>query len=127
MATNFQNMPRDIPETAERRKKARIVRAFPVQVSGVDADGRDFRIHTVVDNLSAGGLYMQLARRVEAGSRVEVVIRYSNEEPSACIVAGGIIRRVEECPHGLCGVGVEFIRYQFMESPHSEGDTRANA
>ncbi len=101
-------------QTRERRRKARIVQPMPVHVWGVDSSGQEFRTHTILDNLSASGLYMQLPRRLEPGSRLELSIQYSDEWPSARIGASGIVRRTEVCPDGLYGLGVEFIKIEFV-------------
>jgi hypothetical protein len=99
--------------TGERRRKARIHLPLPVYVSGVDATGQEFRTHTLLDNLSSVGLYMQLPRNIKAGAELEMLIQYSDEPSAARIAATGVVRRSEECPHGLYGLGIEFINYEF--------------
>ncbi len=111
MASKFEP---SLWQIRERRRKARVFQVMPVHVRGLDLGGEEFRAHTILDNLSAGGLYMQLPRRLEPGSHLDLSIQYSDEWPSARIVASGIVRRMEEREGGLHGVAVEFIRFEFI-------------
>ncbi len=108
-------------ETGERRRKVRVIQTLPVSVSGVDASGKAFQAHTLLDNLSACGLYMQLPRRVDPGSHLEIHIQYSDQLPTARIAASGVVRRTEERAHGLYGIGVEFTKYEFTPPATGEG------
>ena len=49
----------------ERRQHPRLSEPFPVLVRGVDAYGEALEINTVLDDFSAGGLYVRLRWRVE--------------------------------------------------------------
>ena len=49
----------------ERRQHSRLSEPFPVLVRGVDAGGEAFESNTVLDDFSAGGLYVRLRWRVE--------------------------------------------------------------
>jgi c-di-GMP-binding flagellar brake protein YcgR len=112
---NLQDNTNSLSEDGERRKNVRSSGPFLVQVRGVEAKGNQFKNHTLADNLSTGGLYMQLPRCLEPGSSIDVVIRDSDQEPPVRIVAAGIVRRVEKRSYGLYGLGVEFTRVNLLD------------
>lgn len=58
----------------ERRLKPRIYDDFVAKVRGIDASQERFVEHTVVENLSASGLYMKLPRRVELEARILIIL-----------------------------------------------------
>ena len=62
---------------AERRRHPRLRKPFPATVRGVDAYGKSFEANTVLDNLSASGLYLQLERFVRQETKLFVIIRLS--------------------------------------------------
>src|SRR5262245_29330904 len=59
---------------AERRRHPRLRKPFPATVRGVDAYGESFEADTVLDNLSAGGLYLRLGRCVKQKTKLFVII-----------------------------------------------------
>ena len=60
----------------ERRRKPRVAIESPATVRGVDANGQSFEENSMLDNLSAGGLFFQLPRQVEPGAREPVRVRH---------------------------------------------------
>src|SRR5438270_3427276 len=60
----YTTLFRSIDAGAERRRRPRLYEPFPVMVRGVDASGTSFEINTVLDNMSADGLYVRLRRQV---------------------------------------------------------------
>jgi hypothetical protein len=124
---NLQNNTNSFSERKERRRNGRFPGVFPVQVRGVEANGKEFSTYTLADNLSAGGLYIQLPRPLEPGSQIEVVIRYSDQEPPVHFTAAGIVRRVETRAHGLYGIGVEFASFEFIQSSGSQEKSEAKS
>lgn len=117
----------DSYEGSERRNKPRIYDPFPTTVEGVDANGEAFKCQTVLDNFSAGGLYLRLARRVEQGTELDFVIRLStaptNETDRARVVMHGVVLRAEPRPCDTCGVAVASIRYHFLWSDADSGSS----
>ena len=105
-------------EGVERRRKPRIYDPFQTEVQGVDANGEAFEFETVLDNLSAGGLYLRLTRRIEEGAKLLVIIRLptilSEEGGQPRVVAHGVVVRTEPKPGGACGVGVFFMDHYFL-------------
>jgi len=107
--------PRDGFHT-ERRKQPRLCVSFPVTVRGVDARGEAFEVSAVLDNVSAGGLYVRLGRLLEPGVKLFAVVRLALMPGVAapCVAVRGIVLRAESQPDGSCGVGVRFTRHRFL-------------
>jgi hypothetical protein len=86
-------------------------------VRSVNAKGEAFTSETVVDNLSAGGMYVRIPERVPKGTRVFTVIQLSitaTGDPSGSRVAlSGVALRSDQ---GLrvYGLAVTFIRHRFL-------------
>lgn len=101
----------------ERRTKPRVCRPFHARVRGVDALG-SFDIATVLDNLSATGLYMKLPRIVEKGAKLSITIRLSTSQadhaPAAQIAVNGVVVRTESLAGGWTGLGVEIMKRRFI-------------
>jgi hypothetical protein len=101
-------------ERAERRSSLRICNPFPALVRGVTASGEGFASRTVIDNLSASGLYLRLAQHVKPGEQLSIVIWLSddpNDELTAPrVMVRGKVLRVESQPGGAYGLAVAFVR-----------------
>lgn len=79
--------------------------------------GQPLDIDTVLDNLSVGGLYVRIPRRMEPGARLAVGIRLSEPgagQPAARIATRGVVLRVETTSGGGHGVAVAFERYRLF-------------
>ncbi len=101
----------------ERRGKPRVDQPFPVTVRGVDAMGEPLNIDTVLDNMSVGGLYVRIPRRLEPGAYITVGIRVSapwEERPAARVATRGVVLRVEPAPGGEHGLAVAFTKYRIF-------------
>lgn len=101
----------------ERRLKPRIDLAFPAKVHGVDANGESFEIETTLDNFSAGGLYLRLARRVHPGTQLQILVRLPTASDHAGtwqIATDGVVLRAAEQQNGGCGVAVQFTKHRFL-------------
>ncbi len=103
----------------ERRQSQRIDESLLVQISGVDEDGQAFQSVTLTDNLSAGGLFMRLARCLTPGMKLSVSVRF-NANPSSdalavTLTAIGEVLRAAMLPDGTCGVAVAFNEHSFEE------------
>src|SRR6266487_2961322 len=103
---------------ADRRRKPRIYEPFAARVRGVDGSGQPFEVEAVLDNLSAGGLYMPLKVQVEEGARLFILFRLTTrlapEATGLRVVAHGRVLRSELQPNGACGVAVVFDRYHHL-------------
>jgi hypothetical protein len=102
----------------ERRHKPRIGEPFFTTARGTDASGEAFKVNTLLDNISASGLYMRLARQVSPGARLFVVIHLSTCSPDEGFAGraalSGIVVRSEPRSGGLWGLAVVFTRYRFL-------------
>jgi hypothetical protein len=101
----------------ERRRKVRIYLPFPAVVEGVNTSGEQFKVDTVLDNLSKEGLYLRLFPSVSQGSEITIVFRLSTsaaEASSPKVLIKGTILRVEERPGGASGVAVQFKSPRFI-------------
>jgi hypothetical protein len=102
----------------ERRQKPRINMPFIAKVQGVDISGKEFGVYTLLDNISATGLYMKLSREVESGSKLFSIVRlatyWTEQEPVARIAVRGVVLRVEPEEFGLCGIALRFTRHRFL-------------
>ena len=102
----------------ESRRSLRVELPFPATVRGVDVDGERFTMDSVLDNLSAGGLYLRLARPIKRGMKLFIVVRLSTcgdpEVPAARVALQGVVLRAEPQPDGRCGIAVAFERHRFL-------------
>jgi c-di-GMP-binding flagellar brake protein YcgR len=107
-----------MPPTAERRQKPRIDIPFSARVSGLDANGQAFETNSVLDNFSAGGLYLRMARSLKQGAELLVLVELptalAGDEGATQIEAQGVILRAEPQPNGGCGVAVAFTKHRFL-------------
>lgn len=102
----------------ERRAKPRISEPYPATVRGLDGSGWAFEEETVLDNLSASGLYLRLGRSIQPGAKLFIVFwlspNRSRQDPTSTVAVRGIVLRAELQPDGSCGLAVAFRRYRFL-------------
>ena len=102
----------------ECRSAVRIELPFPATVRGVDATGERFELDTVLDNFSGTGLYLRLARRVEPGMKLFIVVRLSlapaRQARAARVALRGVVLWVEPQADGRHGIAVAFRRHRFL-------------
>jgi len=102
----------------ERRHKARIYEPFPVKVRGVERQGQAFEEDTLVENLSASGVYLHLPLNVEQGAKLFLVIQFLGAQSSDGIVARvavrGVVMRVEPKADGSYGLAVAIWHHRFL-------------
>ena len=102
----------------ERRRAIRVDASFPATLRGTDRTGERFTQAVVLDSLSACGLYLRLARPVELGASVFVVVRLSTAPadvaPAPNVAFRGTVRRVELQDDSRYGLAVEFTRHRFL-------------
>ena len=99
----------------ERRRSPRLNHPFPATLRGTDAMGQWVDIDTVLDNMSANGLYVRISRQLEPGARITVGIalkRSDQWEPTACVAMRGVVMRVEQPRRGEYGTAIAFKRYR---------------
>jgi hypothetical protein len=102
----------------ERRRHARLYEPFPVLARGVDAHGVACVSETVLDDFSAGGLFIRLTWCVAVGAKLFAVVRLTTSsyawKAAPRVAVRGVVRRVELQPDGTYGVGVAFTQYRFL-------------
>ncbi|MGZ6005612.1 MAG: PilZ domain-containing protein [Candidatus Saccharimonadales bacterium] len=99
-----------------RRRQKRWHGLLPVLVRGRYADGRTFKTHTLVDNISDGGFYLQLPHCFLPCERIFGLTRLPG---GASLAAHGRIIRLETQGHGLSGLAVRFSNSRLISAPSS--------
>jgi hypothetical protein len=99
----------------ERRRSPRLEYLFPATLRGTDAMGQRLDIDTVLDNISANGLYVRISRRLEPGVAIAVgiALKRGQWETTGRVALRGIVTRVELPRRGEYGVAIAFSRYRF--------------
>ena len=100
----------------ERRASPRVGHPFALTLRTVDAMGEALHIETVLDNISARGIFVRLVRPVALGARLSTVIRLSDVPGEACarVAARGVVKRVERTADGQYGIAVAFERHRMI-------------
>jgi hypothetical protein len=110
----YMDMRQNSTTSIERRSEIRVNGVFPTYLRGVSAIGESFKAHTLIDNISEGGVYLQLPYSQLAGDIVFTVARL----PSGVSIASfGQILRVEAKPNRLYGMAVAFKRPRILARP----------
>ena len=106
-----------LSHAAERRRALRVELPFPALVRGVDVRGERFTVHTVLENLSACGLFLRLPRSIEPGATLFLVVRLSpvaSEVSAPQVALRGTVLRAEPQADGTYGVALAFDRHRFL-------------
>lgn len=105
----------------ERRKALRIKMPFPALVCGIDTAGRHFEERTVIDNMSAEGLYVRLSHLVAQGSRLFMLVHLAAAplERGPSVALRGTVMRTETRPGSRCGYAISFTSHWFLYNSHN--------
>jgi len=106
---------------SERRASTRLYGSYPARVRGRDQAATRFESTTLVDNISAGGLFLQLNRPLWIGARLFVVVSVLGRTSVAAL---GTVVRTEPRAQGLNGVAVRFYRSRVLMT---QGGQRSEA
>ena len=102
----------------ELRKKERLYARMPVLVRGKGPGGARFEQEAVLENISRGGLYIRLGRRLEPGARLFALVRFGASPAvdgrGPLVAVSGSVLRVEPGPGGGWGAAVAITRYRFL-------------
>ena len=98
-------MTHALSTTQELRGENRTLIIRPVYVHGLSNSGEHIKIHTVTDNISQGGCYLQCPQTLKLGSLVFTFIQLMN---GTRLAARGKVVRVEKKEQGLSGLAVCF-------------------
>jgi len=102
-----------IYNTLERRAKPRFECAYPAVVRGIDSAGARFEERATLANLSYGGLYLQMACRVDSKRPLFVMVRFPNTPPTLIALRGPIVRS-ESKPDGHYGLAIRLESHRFL-------------
>lgn len=106
------------PDVPVRRQDERLYGPCVALVRGVDATGEEFTESTVLQNVSAGGLYVNLQRDILLGTKLFVVFAFSpvalQNVPVPRVAAHGEVRRVDALDAKARGVGIQFQHHRFL-------------
>lgn len=111
----------------ERRKKLRICNPLRVAVRSVNKAGEAFISETVLENLSAGGMYVRIPERVQIGTKVFSVVHFTNARAlgSWSIAFRGVAMR-SDLGFGSCGLAVAFRGHRFLLDGATCNDKKAS-
>ena len=96
--------------TVERRAAPRICGPIPAVALDMTASSQKLGVHMVLDNLSAGGFYLRLARRVEHCEKLSIITQISH----AIIMLRGAVLRIEPQMDGAYGLAVQITQYRIF-------------
>lgn len=104
--------------TVDRRSKERVYIPFPATVEGVDINGAEFKVDTVLDNLSREGLYLRMIPCVDIGTKLSIIFSLSSatsmDGSTPRVALRGEVLRSEQKPGGICGIAVKINPVRFL-------------
>ncbi len=105
------------PHSTDRRKP-RMNGPCAAIVHGIDANGQAFRTETLLENLSASGLYFRLQHPVPIGEKLFVVFAFTpqdiREASGPKVATRGTVCRSEAHPDGHCGLAMTMQQWRFV-------------
>jgi hypothetical protein len=111
-----------LPPGEDRRSKPRIYVPFHATVRGLNNEGDEFDVETVVDNMSSDGLYLRMMPRVKEGARLTIALKLDTApdltqpdltQEAQPVLVDGVVLRSENKAGGVCGVAVVFDKVRF--------------
>lgn len=103
------------PKLSERRSKPRLNEPFPARIWGVDSGDLPFNVDCVLDNISSTGLYLRLARPVNVGDEVRLIIHFLNGPTTGATASiQGRILRSELQSGGKHGLAIAINKHRFL-------------
>jgi len=97
----------------ENRQQTRHYGTFSVELRGTKSAIDPLKIHTIADNVSQGGLYLQMPYAVNIGSTLFLLIRLPNGVKLATL---GQVLRLEPKGQSLFGLAFRFRRSRLLTS-----------
>jgi hypothetical protein len=98
----------------ERRQRPRINNPLPVLVRGMNDQGEPFQFHSVVRDISAGGLCAIAPEPLKIGEKLYLHVRFtqSGANPAQAAEASfrGVVLRLKKRPDGTCLFAVSFLQ-----------------
>jgi hypothetical protein len=97
----------------EKRQQPRHIGFFPVRLHFASPSGDQRKIHTLADNVSQDGLYLQLPYHLATGSSLFIVLTLPS---GAKLAAFGRIVRTETKNQALFGLAIGFHRTRLLSA-----------
>lgn len=97
--------------TPDNRRASRIFSAYAASVRATSADERRLKINICVDNISPGGLFVQIPYMLMQGTQL---FTFVNTPRSVGLAAIGRIVRIENKGCGLTGIAVCFSQTRLL-------------
>lgn len=102
----------------ERRENARINRQLFAQVRGLDSSNEPFDLLAIVENISLNGIFILLAREVETGQNLSILVDCANALPNCSelglLLAQGTVVRSERQFNSINGLAIQFNTLKFI-------------
>jgi hypothetical protein len=99
--------------STEKRKQPRFNGVFPVLLRIPGQRGEQPEPHTLADNVSQGGLYLQLPYALDAGTALCALIKFPS---GAKLAVYGQVVRTEQKSQVLFGMAICFRRTRLLSS-----------
>jgi hypothetical protein len=104
---------RTMQAATEKRQQPRHIGVFPVRLHFTSPSGDRLKIHTLADNASQDGLYLQLPYHLDIGSTLFVVLTLPS---GAKLAAFGQILRTESKNQALFGLAIGFHQTRLLSA-----------
>jgi hypothetical protein len=108
---------RSVAQSDDKRKKPRICVPFHATVRGMNNEGEEFIVETVLDNVSSDGLYMRMMPSIKEGTTLSIDILLHKPlhvtEEASRILVNGVVLRTDNKAGGVSGVAVAFHNVRF--------------
>ncbi len=94
--------------------------SYQATVHGINEHGESFRLDTLIENISAGGLFLWLPQCLEQGAALLVVSRMAKPNNGTAATAplvamhGTVLRAQHPVQSGPCGVAMKIARHEFL-------------
>ena len=100
---------------SDRRGKPRLSEPFPARIWGVDSGDLPFNVDCVLDNISSTGLYLRMARPVDVGNEVRLIVHLLNGPTTGATASvQGRILRSELQADGKHGLAIAIEKHRFL-------------
>jgi hypothetical protein len=83
----------------------------------VTANSQDLGIQAVLDNLSAEGCYLRIARAVEENQQLVII----SQVAQAVVMLRGHVLRIEELTDGAYGLAIAITQHQIFSLKNDNG------
>ena len=104
-------MKQPVTPKAEQRLEKRALQACPIFIHGITESGARIKAHTITDNISQSGLFLQTPHALKLESHAFTFTLLQN---GARLAARGEVIRTEEKEHGLSGLAVCFSQLRLI-------------